>query len=181
MKSTIRKSTFLAIYRLLDKVSPLNEDCGKLCNCACCTGGGSVDDINDEDEFELGIYLLPGEEKVFTQKEDWLVWTKEPAQDYDFPDSWSGNVYFIRCKTPPICQRNKRPLQCRFFPLSPRLDENDNLSLVYSNVETPYSCPLIYEEYPLNTNFIKASLTVWKRLIKDPLIYDLVKKDSYSL
>ena len=39
MKSTIRKNTYKAIYRLLDRVSPVDYDCGTLCGAACCTCG----------------------------------------------------------------------------------------------------------------------------------------------
>ena len=42
----------------------------------------------------------------------------------------------------------------------------------------PYHCPLIEEEIPLNDDFVKATYTVWKHLIKDPLIRDLVIMDS---
>lgn len=179
MKSTIRKSTWKAIYRLLDRVSPLNYDCGKLCGSACCTSEGD-ETSEGMGDFEMGIYLLPGEEKIYTMKEDWLKWSVEQAEDYEFPDSWYGNVYFIRCKTPPICPRKHRPLQCRFYPLTPYLDENDNLSLVLSPAFTPYKCPIIDENMKINDQFYKANLTVWKRLIKDPLIYDLVKMDSMT-
>ncbi len=180
MKSTIRKSTWKAIYRLLDKVSPVDFDCGKLCGSACCTQEG--DESSDGAcDFEMGIYLLPGEEKLYTMKEEWLKWSAERAEDYEFPESWHGNVYFVRCTTPPVCPREHRPLQCRFYPLTPYLDEDDNLSLVISQAETPYICPLISEKIKLNDRFYKANLTVWKRLIKDPLIYDLVKMDSEYL
>ncbi|MEG0829196.1 MAG: hypothetical protein RSD88_01050 [Anaerovoracaceae bacterium] len=174
MKSIIRKTTYEAIYRLLDKVSPIKEDCGKLCNAACCSCGAD----EDPNDFQLGIYLLPGEEKIFNQTDEWITWNKEPAQNYDFPKSWTGNVYFIRCKTPPICPRDRRPLQCRFFPLSPHLTENGVLQLIIFPGELPYSCPLIKDKMTLNADFIQANYTVWKRLIKDPLIYDLVKMDS---
>ena len=36
MKSTITKTTYQAIYRLLDRVSPVDFDCGILCGAACC-------------------------------------------------------------------------------------------------------------------------------------------------
>ena len=108
MKSTIRKSTYKAIYRLLDKVSPLPSDCGQLCGAACCNCGGD-DKIEDGLEFDMGIYLLPGEEKLFTRKESWLKWSVEDAEDYEFPDSWSGKIYFVRCKTPPHCPQGAAP------------------------------------------------------------------------
>ena len=105
MKSSTTKITFLAIYRFLDKVSPLDQDCGQLCGAACCTCGSQTDscDLCDEDDF--GIYLLPGEDKVFDRKEDWIGWEKNRAEDYEFPDSWHGTIYFLHCKTAPCCPR----------------------------------------------------------------------------
>ena len=35
-----------------------------------------------------------------------------------------------------------------------------------------------YEGVSLNGRFIQATYTVWKHLIRDPYIYDLVKEDS---
>lgn len=180
MKSTIRRNTYRAIYRLLDRVSPLSTDCGQLCSAACCSCGG--DGSNEEStDFEMGIYLLPGEEKLFSRKESWLKWSVEDAEDFEFPDSWSGKVYFVRCKTPPHCPRELRPLQCRFYPLAPYLTEKGELNLILSPTELPYSCPLITERLPLQSSFIRATFTVWKRLIKDPLIRDLVVMDSKAL
>ncbi|MDD3168729.1 MAG: hypothetical protein PHC91_04590 [Eubacteriales bacterium] len=177
MKSIIRKNTYQAIYRLLNRVSPLPTDCGQLCSSACCNCGG--DGCSEESlDFDMGIYLLPGEEKLFTRKEDWLKWNIEYAEDYEFPASWSGKVYFVRCKTPPRCPREMRPLQCRFFPLAPYLTENGELRLILSTAELPYQCPLIAEKIPLQNDFVKATYTVWKHLIRDPLIRDLVEMDS---
>lgn len=180
MKSTIRKNTYRAIYRLLNKVSPLPIDCGQLCSAACCDCGG---DGSSEDslDFEMGIYLLPGEEKLFTRKEDWLKWNVEQAEDFEYPPSWSGKVYFARCKNPPHCPREMRPLQCRFYPLAPYLTEKGELILILSPTELPYQCPLITGKIPLQSSFIKATHTVWKHLIRDPLIYDLVAMDSKAL
>ncbi len=177
MKSTIKKSTYKAIYRLLDHVSPLHSDCGELCDAACCTPVEELSTENEED-FQLGIYLLPGEDKIFTKKEDWLIWTKEDAGDYEFPDSWHRSVYFIRCTTPPVCPRKQRPLQCRFYPLAPHITQDNQLQLIYFPEETPYVCPLIHQKKALNKDFIKASFTVWTHLIRDPLIFDLVRDDS---
>jgi hypothetical protein len=180
MKSTIRRNTYRAIYRLLDRVSPLSTDCGQLCSAACCNCGG--DGSNEEStDFEMGIYLLPGEDKLFSRKESWLKWSFEDAEDFEFPDSWSGKVYFVRCKTPPHCPRELRPLQCRFYPLAPYLTEKGELNLILSPTELPYTCPLIAERLPLQKSFIQATFTVWKRLIKDPMIRDLIVMDSKTL
>ena len=175
IKSVIRERTYRAIYRLLDRVSPIDRDCGELCGAACCTVSGKTQGYREQ---ELGIYLLPGEEKIHSKKDDWLVWTVEDAEDFDFPESWKGKVNFVCCKTPPICPRAKRPMQCRTFPLTPHINQDGELSLVYNDMELPYRCPLIDEEIPLNERFVQATFTVWKHLIEDPLIYDLVKLDS---
>ena len=54
-------------------------------------------------------------------------------------------------------------------------------------MKVPYTCPLIEENMKgnacdkrlkLNESFINATYTVWKHLIRDPLIYDLVIMDS---
>ncbi len=172
MKSTLTKEQYEQIYKMLDAVSPIDGDCGKLCGAACCTVGRT------EGAEEMGIYLLPGEEKVHDRSDKWLKWTSEKAEDYYFPDSWKGAVYFVHCTTPPFCPREKRPIQCRTFPLLPHLDKDGNLSLVYNDFETPYTCPLIDEEIPLNDDFVETTLEAWRLLIQDPLIYDLVKMDS---
>jgi hypothetical protein len=178
MKSTIRKRSFAAIYRLLDRVSPIDGDCGLLCGSACCCAGEA--EVTAQG-FKLGIYLLPGEEKLLWSENrgDLFEWSVSKAEEGDFPDSWSGNVYFIRCKTPPVCQRDIRPLQCRFFPLAPHLLADGSLKLIRSPMNgLPYACPLISERHPLSAAFIRATYTVWKRLIRDPLIRDLVAYDS---
>jgi hypothetical protein len=176
MKSLIRKRTYAAIYRLLDKVSPLPGDCGLLCGGICCTGG---EQEAASQGFALGIYLLPGEEKLFTKKEDWIEWSWSDAADGDFPDSWSGRVYFIRCKNPPSCPRRMRPLQCRFFPLAPHIDGDGALRLIlFPMWHLPYVCPVIEKRLPLSQDFVRAVFTVWKHLVRDPLIRDLVEYDS---
>lgn len=108
IKSTIRTRTYRAIYRLLDRVSPVDYDCGTLCGAACCM-------VESEPDMEMGIYLLP---------------------------------------------------------------EEGELIMIYDDTEVPYACPLIEETLPLNDDFVKATTTVWRHLIRDPLIYDLVKADS---
>ena len=195
LKSTITRRRYLAIYRLLDRVSPLDWDCGQLCGAACCTAEreGSTTSEPAEDccvnpsDSEMGIYLYPGEHKVFQSSNseddkegrgDWLTWTEEDPEDYDFPESWKGKVYYVNCNGPSTCNRKFRPLQCRTYPLTPHISNEGELSLIYNDWKTPYRCPLIEEEIPLNDNFVQATFTVWKHLIEDPLIYDLVKMDS---
>jgi len=168
MKTTIRKRTYQAIYRLLGSVNPLESDCGQLCGSACCVST----------EANMGIYLLPGEEKLYTRQETWLRWDVDDVENYDFPDSWHGKIYFVHCLNAPLCPRELRPLQCRFFPLAPHLESDGKLVLILYPSELPYSCPLIRDKMPLSPRYIKAVHTVWRRLIQDPLIFDLIRYDS---
>ncbi len=172
MKTIIRKTTWKAIYRLLDRVSPVDYDCGLLCGATCCTYSG---DLSDED---MGIYLYPGEEKLHDVNSDWLSWSVERAEDYEFPNSWSGKIYFVRCKNPPHCPRHMRPFQCRTYPLTPHLTEDGVLTLIKNQEELPYTCPLVANDVELSSSFIQATYTAWSHLIRDPLIYDLVEMDS---
>ena len=181
IRSTITKKEYQAIYRLLDRVSPLEYDCGTLCGAACCTterNGEQSDGSDPEGSSEMGIYLLPGEEQLHMEDTDWMTVRVSRAEDHDLPDSWDGDVYFVRCKTPPVCPREKRPIQCRTFPLAPHLDEDGELSMVYNDLELPYECPLIEDEIPLNDEYVEATIEAGQRLIQDPLIYDLVRMDS---
>lgn len=158
-----------AVYRLLNMVQTEVFDCGTLCDCACCRCQGSQE--------EMGIYLFPGEHLIFEEEgvdKEWLTWEKQDPKELGFPESWTDPVYFVKCKTPPVCPRNYRPLQCRTFPLKPVFDENGVLEMIWNDDELPYTCPLIEENYPIHDDFYKATYTVWKHLLQDKRIFDLV-------
>lgn len=177
MRSKLDKLEYLELYRMLDEVSPIVGDCGQLCGAACCS---CAQDVLEDPEEAMGIYLLPGEDKVYTREEEWLGWGTCRAKDYDFPKSWHGKVYFLTCKANCFCDRKLRPMQCRTFPLQPHIDKDGKLCMIYDTNELPYECPLIAkrDEYPLNEDFIKATHKAWKYLMREPKIADLIKMDS---
>lgn len=168
-----------AIYRLLYKVSPVPFDCGAVCGAICCSPEDSIESKN-LDSSDLGIYLFPGEFLVHDDH-SWIDWSFEDASDDVYPDSWSGKVGFIKCKTPPKCPREKRPLQCRTYPVAPYIDDNNKLHLIYYPHFTPYDCPIIYNEMEISSSFLHATYTVWKHLLRDSLTYDLIKDESLEL
>lgn len=178
MKSSIKKEDYVKIYDDLDTVSPVDYDCGTLCNSVCCI----CDDEKSKNK-DMVIYLLPGEEELFLEDnltlntQEWFEIAKENTKYYEYPKSWNGDVYFIRCKTPPTCNRKFRPIQCRTFPLTPHIIAN-KLHLIYETNDSTYICPLIKENIQLNQDFIEKTYYVWKLLIQEKLIYDLVKLDS---
>lgn len=155
------------LYDLTNRVTPLDQDCGLICGSACCRG---------DKENSLGMYLFPGEEAMFTGREEWLHWERRDAREDDFPPSWGQTVYFVRCSG--HCPRSSRPLSCRFFPLAPHLLPDGTLLLIHETLELPYSCPLIEKRTPLRGEFIEAVAFCWQELLKDRRIKDLVEMDS---
>ena len=167
MKKSIEK-----IYKMLDEVSPVNFDCGTLCGEVCC--------IYDEGDYinqNLALYLLPGEELMYEDSDCFDLYVMS-SKDLDYPHTWQDDVFLVECKNPPHCDRRIRPIQCRTFPLIPHLSKNSRLHLIFDENEFPYECPLITDNIKLNEDFIKVTYNVWKILIRDPVVYDLVAFDS---
>ena len=157
--STLSKQDFEIVYKLLD-VTPLQFDCGLLCASLCC----------QEYEPGVGMFLLPGEEQMFTMEEPWLKWHFVNAQEHDFPPDWKGDVAFVTCNA--TCPRDKRPVQCRTFPLMPYLTPEGELQVRLDTLSGILICPLIKQPdtYPLRPEFYKSVLAAWQILIRDPLI-----------
>ncbi len=154
-------------YKLLDQVTPLKKDCGILCNKKCCA----------EWEKGVGMYLLPGEEQMFSQDETWLDWEAHSCDDYRFAPSWTGVVYFVKCNT--ACPRDKRPFACRTFPLAPYLTDKGVLQIVFDH-HSLHVCPLSQEgdKTLLDRRFLKRVREAWILLLEDPIIYDGVFWES---
>ena len=90
-----RLSILKRIYKLLDHVTPLNEDCGELCCARCCKGG-------DHD----GMWLLPDEDLLL--------------KDADFltiHEALEGKYAICNGH----CDRKLRPIACRIFPYFPMM------------------------------------------------------------
>lgn len=114
------------VYKFLQNVTPLESDCGKICDGECCKG-----------DADTGMLLFPGEEKFlknvdgFTIKED------------------SANRKILICNGK--CNRNYRPIACRIFPLFPLLHEDR--VYVIDDPRAKGVCPLLYDEMKLNKTF----------------------------
>ena len=176
MKSSIRKKDYIKLYNMTNNASPLGQfNCGELCDSICCT----VENKNEEDLLsEMVLYLLPGEVEMLENESDWFELFYETTDEYDYPESWNGKVYYIKCTNPPHCNRRLRPIQCRSFPLSQHLDEDNKLHLIYDEDDMTYQCPIIRDRLDLDEDFINRIFKMWEKLIEDKLIFDLVKMDS---
>lgn len=168
--STLSKQDFEKVYALLD-VTPLEFDCGTLCGKLCCR----------EYEPGVGMYLLPGEEQMFSMEEPWLRWAFVKAGEHDFPPDWKDDVAFIMCNSD--CPRDKRPVQCRTFPLMPYLTPEGEIQVKLDALSGILICPLVKQPhtYPLKPEFYTAVLSAWRILIRDPLIRSDVWRQSRLL
>lgn len=170
VKSVLGKDEYGKVYEIMD-VPPLDFDCGDLCGRICC----------QEYRPGVGMYLLPGEERMFTGSEPWLRWSFRRAEDQDFPTEWKGHVAFVECNS--RCPREKRPVQCRTFPLMPYIDSYGVLTVRLDVLNGPFLCPLVRypKRYPLRDEFSDRVLEGWKLLIADPLIRSDVEYQSRKL
>ena len=90
----------LAARALLESVTPLKRDCGRVCGVACCQ--------SDEDG-QGGMLLFPGEEALYDPL--------PPGFSMQQDDGVLQGALLITCAG--RCEREKRPLSCRLFPLLP--------------------------------------------------------------
>lgn len=167
MKESIKR-----IYERLDKVSPVNFDCGELCGEVCC--------VYDEGEYmnqDLVLYLLPGEELMYEESDCFDLYVLNP-REIGYPRRWKDEVFIVECKNPPHCNRSIRPIQCRTFPLIPHISKDGEFHLILDENEFPYVCPLIRDNIALNDDFVEVTYDVWKMLITNPNVHALVVYDS---
>lgn len=169
-ESVLEKKDFEEAYALLSGPA-LDGDCGALCSRMCC----------QEYEPGVGMYLIPGEECMFTGKEPWLKWKYQWARHHDFPPEWKGMVQFVMCRG--TCPRDRRPIQCRTFPVTPYLDPQGNLGVKLDTLTGSLICPLVRspEQHPLKPEFVENVLAAWKILLKDPLVRADVFQQSRML
>ncbi|HBC93438.1 MAG TPA: hypothetical protein DCZ10_11245 [Pelotomaculum sp.] len=158
------------IYRLLENVTPLAADCGKICSAACCS----------EWEQGVGMYLLPGEEVMFSKNEEWLCWQEHSTEEYEFCPSWTGSVSFVSCNG--ACPRDKRPFACRTFPVVPYLTPDGNLEMRFDRAAS-LLCPLVKagDLGLLERRFLARARLAWEELLHEPLIRDDVEWESRRL
>ena len=89
-----------AARELLSSITPLRQDCGRLCGGACCQC--------DEDG-QGGMLLFPGEEALYAPLPRGFSLSRD--------DGVLPGMLLITCSG--ACDRAQRPLACRLFPLLP--------------------------------------------------------------
>ena len=135
-----KENVIKSCYSVLRKTTPLNFDCGKICNCRCCKG--------DE---KTGMLLFPGEEGFIDS-------------DINIIETETGHKLAV-CDG--SCDRNRRPLSCRIYPLFPVADVEEKESRIKVCFDYRADCPLMHfdSEYKFERRFIKAVRRVGKYLL----------------
>lgn len=120
-------------YELLERVTPLDFDCGKLCSNKCCKG-------SDND----GMLLFPTEKEFFENNPNFKVY---------FDEKFGCDA--VVCLTP--CKRDERPLSCRLFPLFPYVEEKDGEKVhnVALDVRSLGVCPIAEDKDQLSRKFLR--------------------------
>ncbi len=114
-------SAVLAARAILEDVTPLARDCGRLCGARCCQA--------DEDG-RGGMLLFPGEQALYAGRAGFTLYGD---------DSVMPGMTLLVCDG--HCDRKERPLACRVFPATPLLREN-KLSVAL-DVRAWEVCPLM--------------------------------------
>ncbi len=156
------KDLYEKVYALFDKTTPLEDtDCGLACNSACCSG--------DEDE---GMYLYPGEMAMYKGDEDWISIEKSEFTIDGIP------VPIAICAGK--CDRKKRPLACRIFPLVFYAKRGAKEIDVIMDPRARAMCPLarVLKIEDLNPHFYIAAIQAADLLSQSPAVMDFIYEQS---
>ncbi|MEE1200417.1 MAG: hypothetical protein U0L09_07180 [Christensenellales bacterium] len=102
-------------YERIGDRTPLRTDCGRICGAACC---------RPDQDGQGGVYLFPGEEGLNPE------WGRIQSDVF-------GRM--LLCDS--MCVRERRPLACRIFPLTPVKDGKGRWT-VRMDVRARPVCPL---------------------------------------
>lgn len=154
------ENSLLKALETLEKVTPLqNKNCGKICNAKCCKG-------SDSD----GMFLFPYEKELLQGSEEFTFCKTEGNLGYDF----------LVCTGQ--CERDKRPLACRIFPLFPLAVENDgNIKIIPIPDPRARTCPLISDEMRMSRKFKRHVKIAGEYLLRDEKTKDYLLKMSDEL
>lgn len=127
-----------AARELLKDNTPMARDCGRLCGAACCQTDG---------DGQGGVHLFPGEEELLG-KLDW-------ARIVDDQAILGGRTArMLVCEG--RCDRDKRPLGCMIFPLTPRVDAEGYVDVRFDR-RARAMCPLLRDGLTgLRRDFVRA-------------------------
>ena len=131
-------------YEALGDRTPMLTDCGLLCGAACC---------QPDEDGQGGVHLFPGE--------------RELLKDCGWGRVQSASLApMLVCEGP--CDRQKRPLGCRIFPLTPVRGRNGKWT-VRMDVRARAMCPLAASGIGgLDPDFVRAARDALRAIAEAP-------------
>jgi hypothetical protein len=159
----IREREFEELYKLLS-VEMMDRDCGSLCA-----------PLNDGIPYccdrERAVPALYREEYAWQRAEGpfWGRMRCRTEVDRALRESIEAGGYAVAalCPGPSRCDRTRRALVCRTYPLEPHLDEEGRLLGLTFTYAADHPCPLITKSRPrFNPAYLRNALRVWERLLQ---------------
>lgn len=139
------------LYGRIGHLTPICADCGRLCGKACCKGDRDGD----------GMYLFPGEEKMYG---DVSAWAKVSVTDFEYEQGRFAPL--LACDG--RCERKIRPLACRIFPLTPYVGRDGRLSVIV-DPRGRGLCPMaVLRISDFDAEFVNAVGDVGRIMMKNP-------------
>lgn len=140
---TMDRETILRAYAILGERTPMRSDCGALCGAVCC---------REDEDGQGGVHLFPGESALLRDCD----WARVLP---------SGFGPVMLCEG--SCERDKRPLGCRIFPLTPVRGKNGRWT-VRLDARARAMCPLVGSGIRgLDPDFVKAARDALRLIAED--------------
>lgn len=137
-------------YELLERVTPLTYDCGKLCGGKCCKGDG-----------DTGMWLFPYEEEIIKDTDGFAI------KDCD------GNMGYRMVVCGGTCDRKARPLACRIYPYFPMITEEGYDAR--ADIRGISGCPVLYNNIKPDYAFIRQVRKVARLFDRDEALRNYLK------
>lgn len=144
-------------FKRLGNTTPLNIDCGELCNEKCCSG-------SDDD----GMLLFPGEEFLYIDKS----WCYIKDSNIKLSDGYC--IKLLVCDG--TCPRQERPLSCRIFPLVPYINEHGRVEFRI-DPRSLNLCPIALEpdKYSVEIEFVDRLYKTFPPVLKDKRVVEFIE------
>ncbi len=159
MKTTVKlplsyRKIYETAYEIMADHTPLSPDCGLLCEAEC----------RKVDEDITGMYLFPEENVMLRDLPPYMK-----LYDTDFEYDYGRYADLLTCDG--HCERERRPLACRIFPLMPYLTEDGKLEIIM-DPRGRGICPLARAMKPeeLEPDFVEAVRRASNVLLKNKQI-----------
>ena len=150
----------LRARRILEKVTPIDSNCGALCDAHCCRGASA------NPESCGAMWLFPGEASFYNETSRGLT-VKSAHGNEGYP--------FLLCSNEggEGCVREDRPIACRIFPLFPMAVRSPRTGkyriVVTADPRGVRHCPLLREGSPeMTPEFRRTVRQVGKLMLREP-------------